>query len=241
MVQLKRDLPEPDPSMVDNTYWAIGEIADHVFTVEQRFEKKNYIHLISQPLSARVVTDHANRKEHGFLNYENCAIAELEAFIKTRHLDLPSETSHKAQTFEIYLHFRNTPGRDLRRQEHARTVEAMLLRGKKASHIAVLQAADDAFVFDKFFDLPPELRSTVYQKYCEDFPPLALPHQPPLTLASRLLRREALPVFYEQSTFCLTFTVRLTGSRAEPKFAVYTNKAARNLLASKKMSKTALS
>jgi hypothetical protein len=255
MVQLKRDLPVPTRGIVDNTYWAVGEDAGSVSIEEQTFRKKNYIDLISMPLNARVVTDHANRKERGFLNYENCTMAELEAFITTRHLDLPSEDSYNAQVDPYnaqvqttHLKLRNTPGRqehtrnvELRRQEHARNVEAMRPRVKKAAYIAVLQAADDASVFDMFFDLPPELRTIVYQKYYEGFPPLVLPHQPPLTLASRLLRAEALPIFYEQSSFALSFTVRIYPGQPEPPFVVSNNENDRTLMTSTDLPSAALS
>ena len=80
MVQLKRDLLNPKYSTANNKYWSIGGEAWDVQWEEQRFRKKKHINLISGPVTARIVTDRANRKERGLLNYENCSVDELEAF-----------------------------------------------------------------------------------------------------------------------------------------------------------------
>lgn len=88
-------------------------------------------------------------------------------------------------------------------------VEAMRARAKKAAYIAVLQQADDNVVLDKFPTLIAELRIAVYKMYFDDLPILPnLPYQPPLTLVKRDLRKETLPLFYEQSTFVLRLSVR---------------------------------
>ncbi|KAK3710077.1 hypothetical protein LTR37_010508 [Vermiconidia calcicola] len=63
--------------------------------------------------------------------------------------------------------------------------------------------------FQKFTDLPPELRQTIYELYVREYgknryeaariidnPPL-----PPLARTCRLLRTEVLPVFYHECTF----------------------------------------
>lgn len=51
--------------------------------------------------------------------------------------------------------------------------------------------------FDRFRDLPPELRTKVYDYYVAAFPEaLHLPVTPPLARTCRIVRRELLPVFY---------------------------------------------
>lgn len=57
--------------------------------------------------------------------------------------------------------------------------------------------------FSRFEDLPPEIRTIVYEIYMNDFAgkDLERPTQPPLARATRLLRKEALPVFYGKCTF----------------------------------------
>lgn len=67
--------------------------------------------------------------------------------------------------------------------------------------ITKLERANDAATFDPFEDLPPELRTRIYKLYFESLELPALPAQPPLTEVSRLVRKEALPLFYSCSTF----------------------------------------
>lgn len=75
---------------------------------------------------------------------------------------------------------------------------------RKAEFIAVLEAADEQPVFDRFSSLPPELRNRVYAQYVDALPALpTLPHQPPLTLTSSLVRQESLPVYYSRATFAV--------------------------------------
>lgn len=58
--------------------------------------------------------------------------------------------------------------------------------------------------FHKFLNLPAELRMEIYKHYIDDLgpvPPEEHDNQPPLTRASSLLRKEALPLFYSHATF----------------------------------------
>lgn len=207
MEQLKRDLPYPTKYTPDNTYWAVGDRLGVVQQNEQRFRKKKYVDRISEPVTARIVTDRENRKERGLLNYENCTIAELETFVERRRIAPPTEDSYHVRDLPSAINLRPTHDRQLRSQTRDEKIEALRAKAKKAAYIKVLHDADDTAVFDRFFQLPPEVRKIVYEKHYDDFPYLFLPHQPPLTLASTLLRAEALPSFYEQTTFALRFNV----------------------------------
>jgi hypothetical protein len=207
MVQLKRDLPNPTKDAPDNTYWAVGDRLGVVQQKEQRFRKKKYVDRISEPVTARIVINRKNREERGFLNYENCTIAELETFVERRRLATPTEDTYHVHDLPSTIDLRPTHDRQLRRQTRGQKIEALRAKAKKAAYIKVLLDADDTAVFDRFFELPPEVRKIVYKKHYDDFPYLLLPHQPPLTLASKLLRAEALPSFFEQTTFALRFKV----------------------------------
>jgi len=67
-----------------------------------------------------------------------------------------------------------------------------------------LERADDDATFPRFSELPPELRQAVFEHY---FASIAKERmnlvfkQPPATMASRLFRNEALPLFYRMCTF----------------------------------------
>lgn len=72
--------------------------------------------------------------------------------------------------------------------------------------VSVLLGADEALHFDKFVDLPPELRERIYQFHISSLPErLFCPTQPPITRACKLFRTEALPIFHKLATFELRF------------------------------------
>jgi hypothetical protein len=150
------------------------------------------------------------------LDYEECTIEELEAFIATRHLNLPSEDAYRIKDLPPTMTLRDSRRRQQQTQERAKEHENTRFKAKKAAYITVLHEADDTAVFDKFLELPPEVRTIVYKKHYEDFPDLSLPHQPPLTLASKPLRAEALPIFYEHSTFVLRLKIFTRARRHSP-------------------------
>lgn len=69
-----------------------------------------------------------------------------------------------------------------------------------------LERADDQAKFECLFKLPPEIRNIIYEFYCSDIGAVPFPHaQPPLTLASRQLRAEFLPIFYGVTHFVVTW------------------------------------
>ena len=68
--------------------------------------------------------------------------------------------------------------------------------------------------FRGFLDLPPEIRTIIYDLYMSDFATESLqyPCQPPLTRASQLLRKETLPLFFSTCTLCIDTKVENDGS-----------------------------
>jgi hypothetical protein len=79
-------------------------------------------------------------------------------------------------------------------------------KGTSASRLArALEKADDLATFPRFFDLPAEIRNVIYELHFHGFDPFRTQYvQPPLTLASRQLRSEALSLFYDCATFELS-------------------------------------
>jgi hypothetical protein len=88
--------------------------------------------------------------------------------------------------------------------------------GKKptlSSLKAQLEQADDDLTFDRFCDLPPELRQKIFQQYfdsfgqyvdstgCHRFGRPVCAGQPPITMTSKQTRQEALPLFYSRCEF----------------------------------------
>jgi len=72
-----------------------------------------------------------------------------------------------------------------------------------------LEQADEAATFDRFSDLPPELRQQIFMQYFDSFDESQGDEeepggQPPITLVSRQTRLEALPIYYSRFnfTFC---------------------------------------
>lgn len=73
---------------------------------------------------------------------------------------------------------------------------------KMAEIIKILEDADEGEAFRHLLDLPPELRNLIYTYFfdwVEDLPTNA--RHPPITIASKQLHNETLPLFYARCTF----------------------------------------
>ncbi|GIZ43349.1 hypothetical protein CKM354_000658100 [Cercospora kikuchii] len=97
---------------------------------------------------------------------------------------------------------------------------ARKLRSKEL--VSKLHEADDGETFNRFLDLPAELRLYIYELYFESFEtqerPLPAPYPIPLAHVSSLLRKEVLPVYYdvctfEYNVFCIGFYLPWGSSR----------------------------
>ena len=74
-----------------------------------------------------------------------------------------------------------------------------------------LEKTDDNATF-RSLDLPAEIRNIIYKLHFLDFADIHAAHtQPPVTLSSKVLLAEALPLFYGLVTFVLT-----TENRTDP-------------------------
>lgn len=148
-------------------------------------------------------------------------IKQVKNFLKTRKFYCPSDAK-KARIGELYV--RDQRGfisydalavNELLQFYHARIRDmplggqTLLKAGKpsKADLVKVLEEADANSSFHHFSDLPAELRVRVYTLYFGSIGVLDRPAQPPITMVSRLLRKEALPVFYQTCTFKLDIAI----------------------------------
>lgn len=86
----------------------------------------------------------------------------------------------------------------------------------KAIIIAQLERTDENPVFDRFMDLPPEMRELIFSKHFESLTCQGIPFPPPATRINKQLRQESLPVFFKAMPCKLVFGfVHIgTGSRA---------------------------
>ncbi|KAK4610813.1 uncharacterized protein CLAFUR5_14057 [Fulvia fulva] len=121
---------------------------------------------------------------------------------------LPSYHSCTIPELEGYVRARRLP---------VQTGRGRKLDVKKAYLVSALEDADDDLSFERFEDLPAELRLRIYglhfasfkerivwtgkfqQPTCHELEskPMSIPSLPPLTEVSRLMRQETLPVFYQ--------------------------------------------
>jgi hypothetical protein len=107
------------------------------------------------------------------------------------------------------MSYEGMPTRELRRYATQRGVKIIYV--PKATRITIkaqLEQADEDATFDRFAELPPELRKIIFQHHFDSFPTTEKPKnrtqeqkwknktQPPITQVSRLIRSEALPLFY---------------------------------------------
>ncbi|KAF7191922.1 hypothetical protein HII31_06732 [Pseudocercospora fuligena] len=127
------------------------------------------------------------RMECGLVLYETCTIEELQGFCARRGIPIPLSDSL------------TTPAR------------------KQRSLITRLKTADKKTDFQRFLDLPPELRVQIYVHYFTQVRN-SLPaedkdqafSQPPITTVSRIIRKEALPEYYKIFTPSFEFVTTVT-------------------------------
>ena len=85
---------------------------------------------------------------------------------------------------------------------------------KNGALLELIEKHDDDITFD-LLRLPPELRSRIYEYHFDSLPTLPLQaHQPPICLATRLLRNEALPLFYSRCRFVLEYQALCNAANA---------------------------
>lgn len=143
--------------------------------------------------------------------YDNLQAKQMKAMLAERHYEAGSITDKERlkiclQRSDLgllsYVKYKNNELRDLIKARGIQTDFSKGNKGQRHELIDVLEHADNNREFRNFTRLPAELRTRVYEYYMADFTePLTAPKQPPLTLASSLTRKEALPIFYSTRTF----------------------------------------
>jgi hypothetical protein len=105
--------------------------------------------------------------------------------------------------------YEGIPLDDLKRYAAQRALPPTGSKNRLRPIKAQLEQADDEATFNRFSDLPPELRLVIYTYYFEssDYRHSATNKcQPPITRVSRQTRKESLPIFYE----CCEFSVLIS-------------------------------
>ncbi|KAK4496621.1 hypothetical protein PRZ48_012601 [Zasmidium cellare] len=152
--------------------------------------------------------------------------------IKVRRNATKAELLHEARRLALgRLNYKACTTKELTQFIKERGIQGPEGARKKKELVAVLEAADEEATFDRYLDLPTELREHVASYYMAELVSpvygsdlngtgvcmpnadefelkekrLSTPTQPPLTRTCRLLRKETLPLFYQTGTFDLGF------------------------------------
>ena len=110
-----------------------------------------------------------------------------------------------SDTLKEHLLLRNIPEPPYRFEGKRRSAEARDVewRSWQEECIALLDHADYERIFERFMDLPSELRELVYTLAIISPGDRTRRQQPAITRVSRRVRKESLPVFYKHHRFIL--------------------------------------
>lgn len=124
-----------------------------------------------------------NRQEKELMTYNNCSYEELLKFCVQRHIPVPEK--------KVPIPSSGSSGKP---EEETESSKKELMR--------ILMEADENRTFPRFTELPPEMRNLIYEFSYEFFEEDSTPNEirtpPPIAQVSRLIRAEALPLFYHQ-------------------------------------------
>lgn len=146
-------------------------------------------------------------------NFPRHKVKEIKDELEKRNYPIPNSFARPQALENLYrsdrglLSYYGMTAGQLRKIIKARKIECNERLGdRRRLLIRMLQAEDDDPKFQRFLNLPPELRNRVYEFYYADLTqPIYAPSQPPLTRTCRLLRQETLGMLYSTSTFLLSF------------------------------------
>lgn len=128
-----------------------------------------------------------DRRLKGLMRYDTCSYEELHKFCNQRHVPGPEMERPKSSSKEL--------------EEEA--------DNSKRELMTALLEADENHTFDRFTELPPELRNLIYgfsYQYFEDWRSHgATRTPPPIAQVCRLIRNETLPLFYQTNFFFADF------------------------------------
>ena len=148
--------------------------------------------------------------------YNRFSRETMEAELGSRGYDLTKRvTEQKLHTLMLRVK-RDLPNYDACSDQELETSakDRRVIPTKIISRRTLTQALDRADrekTFNRFFDLPAELRNRIYAEYVRDFlQPLRQPAQPPLAKVSRQLLREVPPIFHQECIFECEFVAEYT-------------------------------
>lgn len=128
-----------------------------------------------------------------------------EKLSKNKHSGFKIGCGNTARLRELYvrhqrglLSFESLPLQELRQFA---TVRGITVDPNAVSTVvkAQLEKADNEATFDRFTDLPPEVRQIIFRHYYESLLSsirAVRKYQPPITMVSRMIRQESLPLLY---------------------------------------------
>ena len=154
-------------------YWRVSEGYGSVAAMRAKLGVRGYILEPQIPDKTNLIRL-LQRQDRGLMCYNRCSDTELKSFATARKVPCYLESNKSAQMSKLL----------------------------RALTIQTLTEADDNLQFEKFLDLPPELRKRIYEYYDEEFSDaLYHPTKPPLARTCRQIRQELLPVFYSTHEF----------------------------------------
>lgn len=153
------------------------------------------------------------RKNHRKCPYKRKSIDELKHLSKQRGILLPPLCTQedlvrmfKQQDLHHQPYLKYTV-KDLTMFVETRGIESLVPKPRlKRAFISVLTEADANWTF-RFLDLPPELRTMIYE-FAMVAEPASNHHRskpPALTRVSRLVRRESIPIFYKDAPLLVAY------------------------------------
>lgn len=134
---------------------------------------------------------------------------------RIRNMDLPTlRITPKSRLRELYIRYQRRlicyEGLSIHELRHFAAQRGLAVTNNATLNSfnalrALLEKADDDATFERFSDLPPELRQIVLIRYFDSLAARKVQYkqQPPITLVSRTLRKESLPLFYERCEFTI--------------------------------------
>lgn len=136
---------------------------------------------------------------------------------RSQHSDCEPQSCHIDETIRLnnrkergLLDYGNCSVNELKDFILSRRIKLPFGKFPRATFTYVLEKADEERTFNRFLELPRELRDNIYGKYFDALPVLPLKrHQPPLTLVSSLIRKESLPLYYSNCTFTFAFDTNI--------------------------------
>lgn len=180
---------------------------------------------------------HDGRNTYWMLGFDQKMTAhELREYLDANDYQYPVNASKAVLMGAVGRHQRGLLGyekycaHDLLAFCQARKISVPRKARTPAQIARVLDKADDNATFTRFFDLPAELRTRVYELHFSDYQIASKHRQPPLTLVPRV-REEALPSFYGCATFSWGLSVRPRPLGSNPsRFGFFFDYASRELM-----------